>query len=63
MKLGEEAHIALDEFDLKGSHRSHLRYALRRGDKDALSVEVIAPADVPAALPVLREISNVARHA
>ncbi|RAE64260.1 bifunctional lysylphosphatidylglycerol flippase/synthetase MprF [Burkholderia multivorans] len=59
MKLGEEAHIALDEFDLKGSHRSHLRYALRRGDKDALSVEVIAPADVPAALPVLREISNV----
>ncbi|AJY10886.1 hypothetical protein AK34_3912 [Burkholderia dolosa AU0158] len=58
MKLGEEAHIALDEFDLKGSHRSHLRYALRRGDKDALSVEVIAPRDVPAALPALRDISD-----
>ncbi|WDR99524.1 bifunctional lysylphosphatidylglycerol flippase/synthetase MprF [Burkholderia ambifaria] len=58
MKLGEEAHIALDRFDLKGSNRSHLRYALRRGDKDALSVEVIAPCDVPAALPALRDISD-----
>ncbi|GBH23178.1 bifunctional lysylphosphatidylglycerol flippase/synthetase MprF [Burkholderia vietnamiensis] len=58
MKLGEEAHIALDRFDLKGSNRSHLRYALRRGGKDALSVEVIAPHDVPAALPALRDISD-----
>jgi phosphatidylglycerol lysyltransferase len=58
MKLGEEAHIALDRFDLKGSNRSHLRYALRRGEKDALSVEVIAPHDVPAALPALRDISD-----
>ncbi|MGT0250608.1 bifunctional lysylphosphatidylglycerol flippase/synthetase MprF [Burkholderia pyrrocinia] len=58
MKLGEEAHIALDQFDLKGSNRSHLRYALRRGDKDALTVEMIAPGDVPVALPALRDISD-----
>jgi len=58
MKLGEEAHIALDEFDLKGSHRSHLRYALRRGDKDALTVEVIETERVPDVLSALREISD-----
>ncbi|AJK46635.1 bifunctional lysylphosphatidylglycerol flippase/synthetase MprF [Burkholderia plantarii] len=58
VKLGEEAHIALDRFDLKGSNRSHLRYALRRGDRDAMSVEVIPPHGVPDMLPVLREISD-----
>jgi phosphatidylglycerol lysyltransferase len=58
MKLGEEAHVALDEFDLKGSHRSHLRYALRRGDRDALAVETIEPSRVPDVLPALRDISD-----
>ncbi|MEK6314486.1 MAG: bifunctional lysylphosphatidylglycerol flippase/synthetase MprF [Burkholderia gladioli] len=58
VKLGEEAHIALDRFDLKGSNRSHLRYALRRADRDAMSVEVIPPQAVPGMLPLLREISD-----
>lgn len=58
VKLGEEAHIALEAFDLKGSNRSHLRYALKRGDREAMSVEVIEPQDVPTMLPVLREISD-----
>ena len=41
MKLGEEAHVVLDDFDLKGSHRAHLRYALKRGERDGFDVEVI----------------------
>ena len=41
MKLGEEAHVALAEFDLKGSHRAHLRYAIKRGERDGFDVEVL----------------------
>ncbi|APR36049.1 bifunctional lysylphosphatidylglycerol flippase/synthetase MprF [Paraburkholderia sp. SOS3] len=58
MKLGEEAHIALPAFELKGSHRAHLRYALKRGERDGFSTDMIEPACVPDALPVLREISD-----
>ncbi|CAB3750622.1 bifunctional lysylphosphatidylglycerol flippase/synthetase MprF [Paraburkholderia humisilvae] len=58
MKLGEEAHIALPAFELKGSHRAHLRYALKRGERDGFSIEVIEPARIPDTLAVLREISD-----
>lgn len=58
MKLGEEAHIALPEFELKGSHRAHLRYALKRGERDGFSIELIEPDRVPDCLPILREISD-----
>jgi len=58
MKLGEEAHIDLSDFDLAGSHRSHLRYALKRGERDGLSVETIAPARIAELLPSLRAISE-----
>ena len=58
MKLGEEAHVVLADFDLKGSHRAHLRYALKRGERDGFDVEVIDPARVPESLPMLREISD-----
>ena len=58
MKLGEEAHVVLDDFDLKGSHRAHLRYALKRGERDGFTVEVIDQAEVPASLDTLREISD-----
>ena len=58
MKLGEEAHVVLDEFDLKGSHRAHLRYALKRGERDGFAVEVIEPARVPESIATLREISD-----
>jgi phosphatidylglycerol lysyltransferase len=58
MKLGEEAHVVLDDFDLKGSHRAHLRYALKRGERDGFTVEVIDQPNVPASLETLREISD-----
>ena len=58
MKLGEEAHVVLDDFDLKGSHRAHLRYALKRGERDGFAVEVIEPARVPESIETLRAISD-----
>lgn len=57
-KLGEEAHVVLSDFDLKGSHRAHLRYALKRGERDGFDVEVLEPARVPENLAMLREISD-----
>jgi phosphatidylglycerol lysyltransferase len=65
MKLGEEACIGLDTFGIEGPLRANLRYALKRGQRDGLSAEVIDAAGVPAVLPALREISDAwlqARH-
>ncbi|SDC12942.1 bifunctional lysylphosphatidylglycerol flippase/synthetase MprF [Paraburkholderia lycopersici] len=58
MKLGEEARVMLQEFDLKGPQRAHLRYALKRGERDGFSIEHIEPAQMGASLPVLRAISD-----
>lgn len=58
MKLGEEACIDLDGFSLDGSGRTRLRYALKRGEREGLSVEVFAAAAVPALLPTLQAISD-----
>ena len=58
MKLGEEANIALPQFDLAGSHRAHLRYALNRSERDGLTVEIVEPEHVPALLRTLGEISD-----
>src|SRR5471032_2196676 len=58
MKLGEEAHVVLEDFDLKGSHRAHLRYALKRGERDGFEVEVIDSPRVPECMPILRDISD-----
>ncbi|MGI4857643.1 MAG: bifunctional lysylphosphatidylglycerol flippase/synthetase MprF [Janthinobacterium lividum] len=58
MKLGEEAQIPLKEFSMVGPHRANLRYALKRGEKDGLSVGVVPANEVPAFLPTLRRVSN-----
>jgi len=39
MKLGEEAILNLDNFTLKGGAFHHLRYALKRGERDGLTFE------------------------
>ena len=65
MKLGEEARIPLPRFTLEGGARSDLRYALKRGERDGLAFEIIAPAGIPAIIDELEEISNawLAKHA
>ena len=58
MKLGEEACISLRDFQLEGSQRSRLRYALKRGERDGLSAELVDPAGVADMLPTLRSVSD-----
>ncbi|MGF6779960.1 phosphatidylglycerol lysyltransferase [Paraburkholderia sp. GAS334] len=58
MKLGEEARIVLSDFELAGAHRTHLRYALKRGERDGLTAEMYEPPHVPGLLPTLRGISD-----
>lgn len=58
IKLGEEARIDLEHFSLAGSNRTNLRYALRRGEREGMTTEVIGPEGVRDILPVLREISD-----
>ena len=58
MKLGEEACITLPDFNLAGPQRSRLRYALKRGERDGLTAEIVDPAHVPALLPTIRQVSE-----
>ncbi|CAH2601087.1 putative membrane protein [Rhodovastum atsumiense] len=58
IKLGEEAVIRLDDFTLQGGQRSHLRYALRRGERDGLTFELVPEAAVPEIAPMLARISD-----
>ncbi len=64
MKIGEEARVALQCFSLAGRARTGLRYALRRGERDGLALELIPAAGVPAIIGELREISDawLVRH-
>jgi phosphatidylglycerol lysyltransferase len=58
IKLGEEAQLSLDTFSLVGPTRANLRYALKRGERDGLTLEVVTPERVAQFLPTLRRISN-----
>ncbi len=58
MKLGEEAVVYLSDFDLKGSKAARLRYALSRGERDGLSVELFQPHQIPAIIDTISSISR-----
>ncbi len=58
MKLGEEARIPLKSFSLSGGDRAPLRYALKRGEREGLTFELLPPEQVPAVLPALSAISD-----
>jgi phosphatidylglycerol lysyltransferase len=57
-KLGEEAHVPLAEFSLKGSRRANLRQGVNRAEREGLVFEVIPSEQVPAMLPALRAVSD-----
>ncbi len=58
VKLGEEARVDLNAFTLEGPQAAKLRQVVRRLEKDGGSFRVVDPADVPAILPRLREVSD-----
>lgn len=57
-KLGEDARVPLTGFSLDGSHRSDLRQAKRRLEREGGLFDVVPRAEVPALLPALRAISD-----
>lgn len=58
LKLGEVARVDLAEFTLEGAKRQPLRYADRRAEKDGLTFEIVAKADVPGIIDQLRAVSD-----
>ncbi|WP_240897676.1 GNAT family N-acetyltransferase [Kineococcus vitellinus] len=57
-KLGEEAVVPLGEFTLSGKTRVGLRNCRNKSQRLGLAVEFVAPQDVEALLPALREVSE-----
>jgi len=57
-KIGETAIVPLADFSLEGPDRSRLRQAWNRANRDGLTFEVLAPADVPAHIEELEHISD-----
>ena len=57
-KLGEEAHVHLDLVTTEGHAGKMTRQTLRRADRDGAAFRILAPYQVPAVLPELREISD-----
>jgi phosphatidylglycerol lysyltransferase len=56
-KLGEEAVIDLAGFTLKGGSFHHLRYALKRGERDGLAFDWLTPPQAAARLDDIAHIS------
>jgi phosphatidylglycerol lysyltransferase len=58
IKLGEEAHVPLPEFSLKGSKRANLRQSVNRGEREGLRFEVLDSAAAQAQIDDLRRVSD-----
>lgn len=56
-KFGEEAHVRLQDFSLKGSRRANLRQSVNRAEREGLSFEVIRPELGSADLAEIRAVS------
>ena len=57
IKLGEEAIVDLAAFTLAGGAAAHLRYALKRGERDRLTFELLTPEQAFSQFDDLAEIS------
>jgi phosphatidylglycerol lysyltransferase len=58
VKLGEEARVDLTAFTLEGGRASKQRQSIRRLEKDGGTFRIVPPAEVPAIIDQLREVSN-----
>ena len=64
-KLGEEAKVRLDSFDLKGSRRASMRTALNKADRDGIVFEVVPVERVGEIIDEIERVSAawLAEHA
>jgi phosphatidylglycerol lysyltransferase len=58
LKLGEEAVVPLAGFTLQGGRWSGLRYALKRGEREGLTLEMLTPEQAAQRLSTLTRISD-----
>lgn len=58
VKLGQEAHVPLEGFDLEGPGRARLRRAHRQATSDGCRFEIVPPQNVSALLPHLGRVSD-----
>ncbi|WP_273455906.1 bifunctional lysylphosphatidylglycerol flippase/synthetase MprF [Nevskia ramosa] len=57
-KLGEDAHVSLPDFSLKGKARANLRQGVNRAEREGLSFEVIPVTGVPQVMAEIKAISD-----
>lgn len=57
-KLGEEARVLLETFDLKGSKRANMRTALNKAEREGVEFAFIGPEDIDPIMPELRLVSD-----
>jgi phosphatidylglycerol lysyltransferase len=58
LKLGEEALVPLQDFDLKGKHLANLRQGRNRLIRDGACFEVVPGSQLPSLMPELGQVSN-----
>jgi phosphatidylglycerol lysyltransferase len=58
VKLGEEAFVELGAFHVDGADRKPFRLSLNRFARSGMTFRVVPPAEVPALLPQLDEVSR-----
>ncbi|GGF22155.1 hypothetical protein GCM10011611_30280 [Aliidongia dinghuensis] len=58
LKLGEEAIVRLSDFTLQGGRWQGLRYALKRGEREGLSLELLTPEEAERRIQTLTRISD-----
>ena len=57
MKLGEEACVQLAAFELRGGASAHLRYALKRGEREGLTFDLVPPQQTARVMDALTDVS------
>ena len=58
LKIGEEARVRLETFNLDGKSKKTLRGTVNKLTRDGLRLEIVPVEDVPALLPRLKKISD-----
>jgi phosphatidylglycerol lysyltransferase len=58
LKIGEEARVLLEHFNLDGKSKKTLRGTVNKLNREGLRLEIVATENVPALLPQLKPISD-----